>query len=143
MGAVSIEYSRYMQWLRKSDAASDARRIAKLVQGSLDELAQTVSAGGQRTKALAPLLRRDLAQTDGQIEHVEHQEAGEALPWTRLEKLTVGPFRGFRWEEQFDLRKSVVLFYGPNGSGKQAFARPSSMPSWVMWKRRLQSELVH
>lgn len=118
MGAVNIEYSRYMQWLGNSDAESDVRRIAKLIEGDLDELARTVSAGGQRARILAPLLRRNLAQTDDQIEHVEHQEAGGALPWARLEKLTVGPFRGFRWEEQFDLNKPVVLFYGPNGSGK-------------------------
>ncbi len=118
MGAVNIEYSRYMLWLQNTDAASDVKRIAKLAEGSLDGLARTVSAGGQRAKLLAPLLRQNLSLTDDKIEHVEHQEAGGALPWTRLEKLTVGPFRGFRWEEQFDLNKSVVLFYGPNGSGK-------------------------
>ena len=118
MGAVNIEYSRYMLWLRNTDAASDVKRLAKLAEVSLDRLARTVSAGGQRAKLLAPLLRQNLSLTDDKIEHVEHQEAGGALPWTRLEKLTVGPFRGFRWEEQFDLKKSVVLFYGPNGSGK-------------------------
>ena len=104
--------------MRNTDAASDVKRLAKLAEVSLDRLARTVSAGGQRAKLLAPLLRQNLSLTDDKIEHVEHQEAGGALPWTRLEKLTVGPFRGFRWEEQFDLKKSVVLFYGPNGSGK-------------------------
>jgi hypothetical protein len=118
MGAVNIEYSRFMQWLASLDAESDVRRIAKIVESDLDALAGTVSAGGQRGKMLASLLRDNLLNTDDQVEHVEHQEAGESLPWTRLEKLTVGPFRGFRWEEQFDLNRPVVLFYGPNGSGK-------------------------
>ncbi|WP_339490400.1 AAA family ATPase [Pseudomonas rhizophila] len=29
-----------------------------------------------------------------------------------------GPFRGFHNPESFDLIKRLVLFYGPNGSGK-------------------------
>jgi recombinational DNA repair ATPase RecF len=35
--------------------------------------------------------------------------------------LTLGPFRGFRTPEPFDLQKRVILFYGPNGSGKTSF----------------------
>jgi len=35
-----------------------------------------------------------------------------------LKALKIGPFRGFRREEIFDLSKRVTLFYGPNGSGK-------------------------
>lgn len=30
----------------------------------------------------------------------------------------MGPFRGFRTSETFDLDKRIVLFYGPNGTGK-------------------------
>jgi predicted ATP-binding protein involved in virulence len=41
-----------------------------------------------------------------------------AIPWTQLLRLNVGPFRGFRREEQFEFDRPVVLFYGPNGSGK-------------------------
>jgi AAA domain len=39
----------------------------------------------------------------------------------RLRHLTLGPFRGFRTPEPFDLQKRVILFYGPNGSGKTSF----------------------
>jgi energy-coupling factor transporter ATP-binding protein EcfA2 len=35
--------------------------------------------------------------------------------------MTIGPFRGFRTLEPFDLQKRVILFYGPNGSGKTSF----------------------
>jgi recombinational DNA repair ATPase RecF len=44
--------------------------------------------------------------------------ADGAWPWRRLRHLTLGPFRGFRTPEPFDLQKRVILFYGPNGSGK-------------------------
>lgn len=42
-------------------------------------------------------------------------------PWQRLRNMTIGPFRGFRTPEPFDLQKRVILFYGPNGSGKTSF----------------------
>lgn len=35
--------------------------------------------------------------------------------------MTIGPFRGFRTPEPFDLQRRVILFYGPNGSGKTSF----------------------
>ena len=35
--------------------------------------------------------------------------------------MTIGPFRGFRTPEPFDLQKRVILFYGPNCSGKTSF----------------------
>src|SRR4030095_4649658 len=41
-------------------------------------------------------------------------------PWARLRRLTLGPFRGFREQQGFDLSKRVVLCYGPNGSGKSS-----------------------
>lgn len=42
-------------------------------------------------------------------------------PWKRLRGMTIGPFRGFRNPEPFDLQKRVILCYGPNGSGKTSF----------------------
>ena len=40
------------------------------------------------------------------------------LALAKPDRLTVGPFRGFRNPESYDLTKRLILFYGPNGSGK-------------------------
>jgi recombinational DNA repair ATPase RecF len=118
MASASSEYGRFMRWLAGIEVEPDVRRIAKIVQGNLDAVDRTVSAGGQRARVLTPLLRRDLAETDDGIALPEDEAAAVPLPWTRLSRLIIGPFRGFRREEHFDLEKPVVLFYGPNGSGK-------------------------
>ncbi|HHA2973489.1 TPA: AAA family ATPase [Stenotrophomonas maltophilia] len=120
MGAVHDEYLRYMQWLAASEQPSDAKRIARIVQENLDALIPTVNNGGQRATVLTPMLRRDMDNTADVIERAQTDAAAAQLPWTRLKKLTIGPFRGFRREEEFDLSHKVVLFQGPNGSGKSS-----------------------
>ncbi|WP_205982687.1 AAA family ATPase [Paraburkholderia sp. Ac-20340] len=46
------------------------------------------------------------------------QAAYGTWPWRRLRNFTLGPFRGFRLTEKFDVAKQIVLFYGPNSIGK-------------------------
>ena len=120
MGAVYDEYLRYMQWLEAKEEPADAKRIARIVQDNLDALIPTVNNGGQRATVLTPMLRRDLDNTPDVIEPAQADAAAAQLPWTRLKKLTIGPFRGFRREEEFDLSHNIVLFQGPNGSGKSS-----------------------
>jgi DNA sulfur modification protein DndD len=40
---------------------------------------------------------------------------------SQLNKMSVGPFRGFARQEVFDLGSRLVLIYGPNGTGKSSF----------------------
>ncbi|MFL0336468.1 AAA family ATPase [Stenotrophomonas maltophilia] len=120
MGAVHDEYLRYMQWLGATEEPADAKRIAQIVQDNLDALIPTVNNGGQRATVLTPMLRRDLDNTPDVIEPAQADAAAAQLPWTRLKKLMIGPFRGFRREEEFDLSYKIVLFQGPNGSGKSS-----------------------
>lgn len=120
MGAVHDEYLRYMQWLDAQEEPVDAKRIARIVQDNLDALILTVSNGGQRGTVLTPMLRRNLGDMPDVIELAQAGAAAAQLPWTRLRKLTIGPFRGFRREEEFDLSQNIVLFQGPNGSGKSS-----------------------
>lgn len=63
-------------------------------------------------------MRQHLAYTvdEAPVARVAEQEG--AWPWARLRRLTLGPFRGFRTPESFDLDKQIILFYGSNGSGK-------------------------
>lgn len=120
MGATHDEFTRFMHWLRQQESEADVRRVAKIIHRHIGTLIPTVRNGGQRPLVLTPFLRRSLDETSDVIDAAAPDVAAAPLPWTRLQKLVVGPFRGFRRAEEFDLSKSIVLFYGPNGSGKSS-----------------------
>jgi recombinational DNA repair ATPase RecF len=84
-------------------------------------LARTSRQHSQRSIYLLGKARQELAQTPDGPPDIEAVAADGAWPWKRLRGMTIGPFRGFRNPEPFDLQKRVVLFYGPNGSGKTSF----------------------
>jgi hypothetical protein len=63
----------------------------------------------------------ELAQTPDGPPNIAAVATDGAWPWKRLRGMTIGPFRGFRMPEPFDLQKRVVLFYGPNCSGESSF----------------------
>ena len=88
---------------------------------NFDGLAQTVRQHSQRSTYLVVHARRALAQTPDGPPDIQAVAADGAWPWQRLRNMTLGPFRGFRTPEPFDLQNRVILFYGPNGSGKTSF----------------------
>jgi len=120
MGSAKQDYVRFLRWLHEPEreAPENVRRFASMILAEFDPVAATSRQRNARAAALARLARERLANTPPGLPDVEAQAASEEWLWRRLKELTVGPFRGFRREERFDLRKRIVLFYGPNGSGK-------------------------
>jgi recombinational DNA repair ATPase RecF len=120
MASSKRDFERFVISLHRPEnqTPSDVRRLANLVLAHFDELAQTSRQRNQRSIYLVPHARNSLAQTHDGPPNVEAVAADGAWAWRRLRHLTLGPFRGFRTVEPFDLQKRVILFYGPNGSGK-------------------------
>ncbi len=120
MASSKQDFQRFVAWLHlpATQAPPDVRRLANLALARFDALARTSRQHSQRSIYLVSQARQALAQTpDGPPDGAVVAEDG-AWPWMRLRSMTIGPFRGFRNPEPFDLQKRVVLFYGPNGSGK-------------------------
>jgi recombinational DNA repair ATPase RecF len=123
MASSKRDFERFVAWLHlpATQAPPDVRRLANLILARFDTLARTSRQRSQRSIYLVDQARRDMAQTpDGPPAVAAVAEDG-AWPWKRLRSMTIGPFRGFRSPEPFDLQKRIVLFYGPNGSGKTSF----------------------
>jgi recombinational DNA repair ATPase RecF len=120
MASSKRDFQRFVTWLHQPEnhAQPDVRRLANLALAHFDELAQTSRQHNQRSVCLVRQARTSLAQTPDGPPDIQATAADGVWPWRRLQHLTLGPFRGFRTPEPFDLQKRVILFYGPNGSGK-------------------------
>ncbi|MBK3752823.1 AAA family ATPase [Pseudomonas aeruginosa] len=120
MASARQDFERYVRWLYQPEkqVPEDVRRLATLALQNFDELAGTSRQRSQRSSYLVALVRTNLANTVAAPPAEALEANAGTWPWVKLRHLTLGPFRGFRTPEPFDLSKQIILFYGPNGSGK-------------------------
>ncbi|MCE5985656.1 AAA family ATPase [Pseudomonas sp. LM20] len=120
MASAAHDYQRFMQWLHhpEGQVSDDARRFGRLVLDNFESVSATSRNRSQRSVHLVDLARRHFAGLDAALPVLAALAAGPGWRWQKLTQLTLGPFRGFRHAEDFELTKRILLFYGPNGSGK-------------------------
>ncbi|MCY3003220.1 MAG: AAA family ATPase [Planctomycetota bacterium] len=123
MASSKRDFERFVASLHVpgAEAPPDVRRLANLALAQFDALASTSRQRSQRSVYLVGLARQEMTQTPESPPEFAALAVDGAWPWKRLRSMTIGPFRGFRRPESFDLQKRLVLFYGPNGSGKTSF----------------------
>ena len=111
MASSKRDFERFVAWLHSPaiQAPPDVRRLANMALSHFDALARTSRQHSQRSSYLVGKARQELAQTPDGPPEIEAVAAGGAWPWKRLRGMTIGPFRGFRNPEPFDLQKRVVL----------------------------------
>lgn len=117
------DYQNFLQWIFQPSRGipEDVLKLACLIHTHFDAIQATSSTRSQRSALLASLMRRELSTT---VPHAPDRVVGTEVSewnWRQLSRFTLGPFRGFREPEQFDLSKKITLIYGPNGSGKSSF----------------------
>jgi len=122
MGTARQDFERFVRWLHAPGrgAPEDALRFANLVLADFDAVAATAHQHNKRSERLAEIARARLEGMSAALPEMPEEAQPGAWPWVRLNRLTLGPFRGFREPQEFDLSKRVVLWYGPNGSGKSS-----------------------
>ena len=123
MASSKRDFERFVTWLHEpaNQAAADVRRMANLALANFEALERTSRQHSQRSVFLVDQARKAMAQTPDGPPAIQAVAVEGSWPWKRLRSMTIGPFRGFRTPEPFDLQKRVILFYGPNGSGKTSF----------------------
>jgi DNA sulfur modification protein DndD len=117
---ILAEYSRFLQTLDKT-ASQDVRKVANLVLQYFDDLLPLTTAQGQRVKKVAQLAKANWGTINADIQPISVKATVTANAIGQLKSLRVGPFRGFSKPEEFNLASSLVLIYGPNGTGKSSF----------------------
>lgn len=120
MASSKQDFEQFVRWLHQPEKniPSEVRKLANLSLSNFDELSQTARHRSGRSIYLVDLMRNELGATEDNEPVIAHDYEDNAWSWVNLSHLTLGPFRGFRTPEPFDLSKKIILFYGPNGSGK-------------------------
>lgn len=118
---ISSEYLRFLQTLNADGITLEVRKIANLVLQHLNTLIPLSTAQGQRIKKIVELAQSNWVSVSADIHPPTTQATAQTCSITQLKSLSVGPFRGFARQENFDLASQLVLIYGPNGTGKSSF----------------------
>ncbi|WP_029512274.1 MULTISPECIES: AAA family ATPase [unclassified Methylophilus] len=123
MASAINDFRDFVAWLHSpaSNASPNVKRLANLILQNFDRVLATSRQRSQRSVYLAGLCRNQLATVSDAMPEPAPELQNAVWPWVRLNEFSIGPFRGFRSAETFDLSKRVSLFYGPNGSGKSSF----------------------
>lgn len=120
--STKTDYEKFLTWLHaRAGVSDDIKRVANTVHTHFDRIEGTSSNQGQRSRTLAPLLTNNFPEIPSTTPAISGGPQLVAQTWVRLNQIVVGPFRGFRTQETFDLNKRIVLFYGQNGTGKTSF----------------------
>ena len=117
---VAREYKRFVAWLASKEPSDDVKRLVNIIYEKLPDLIPLGTAGRRRSRVLAPYAIKRWEQAPSVLSTHEVVRSADEHPWTKLNWLTVGPFRGFVFEETFDLQKQITLVYGANGAGKSS-----------------------
>lgn len=120
MGTIRKEYERFLGWLASQTTTTDTRRLADFVLVHFDDLLPLGTGASARSKYLVQQAQKNFDAVPAEMPAYREESATNEIPWKRLRRLEVGPFRGFVGHESFDLDKRIVLVYGPNGSGKSS-----------------------
>lgn len=120
MASSKQDFEQFVRWLHQPEknTPSNVRKLANLALSNFDELSQTTRHRSNRSIYLVELMRGALEVADDNEPAIAVENEENEWSWAKLNHLTLGPFRGFRTPEPFDLSKQITLFYGPNGSGK-------------------------
>jgi hypothetical protein len=118
---IRAEYIRFLQTLSIDDDSANVRKMANLVLQNLEILIPLSTAQGQRIKKMVLLAQESWHSLNSDIQVIQEQKTEKTCQISRLKSLSVGPFRGFAKQEDFDLSSQFVLIYGPNGTGKSSF----------------------
>lgn len=117
---ILAEYHRFLQTLANAHS-QELRKVANLVLRYFDDLLPLTTAQAQRVKKIVELAQVNWESISADIQPIPVQAAVTSNAIRQLKRLRVGPFRGFSKPEDFDLASSLVLIYGPNGTGKSSF----------------------
>lgn len=115
------EFLRFTDSLDPTIVSQDEWRLLNLFLDHLDALIPLGTAAGKRSRYIIGIACPSFDSLSAHAPQSTQEAPRSDKKLSRLNALSVGPFRGFARSETFDLGSQIVLLYGPNGTGKSSF----------------------
>jgi DNA sulfur modification protein DndD len=115
------EFDNFLNGLAEKPVSDDVKRIGNIIQKHLDALAPLGTAQGLRSKKIIELAQNEFTTAVSEITVTAEISRLNESSIKQLKSIVIESFRGFTQNEKFDLDASIVLLYGPNGTGKSSF----------------------
>lgn len=119
MSKALIEFKRFL--VKSAPTLSEyEKKLANLILGGFNEIAEVRSAGGRRGKVLAKLIVDSGEAASPALEIAAEEANANESEIVRLTKVEVEHFRGFSDKHAFEFKNPYTFVYGPNGTGKSS-----------------------
>jgi DNA sulfur modification protein DndD len=115
------EFDIFVKKLMSSNVSDDVKRICYLTYKHFSEILPLGTAHGQRSKKIIEITQKEFVATVPVMDKKEGVGENQKPFFKRMVNLEIESFRGFSSRELFDLNASIILIYGPNGTGKSSF----------------------
>ena len=105
MASAKHEYQHFIRWLHRpnGEVSEDVRRFGRLVLDNFNSVSTKTHHRSKRSAHLVSLARQQFSTNSAELPQLDSIAAATEWKWQRLSYLSLGPFRGFRRIEEFDL----------------------------------------
>lgn len=117
---VKLEFSKWLETIDKTNLSCYEKALIGIIIDHFDDIASCGTAAGARAKLIGQYIEALNKKADREDLSMLNAEVASQMV-KGLRSLSVGHFRGFGTEENFDFSTQYTFYHGPNGSGKTSF----------------------
>ncbi|MBU1044351.1 MAG: hypothetical protein KJ915_08160 [Candidatus Omnitrophica bacterium] len=119
---VKNEFYLWLERIKQDKTLNDTdKKLLNLIATNLDELYPLGRSQSKRAKRIGELIKKFSEDIKPFVSPVHSKESGNHKRVSKITRLEIGPFRGFRQKETFRFETQYTYMCGPNGSGKSSF----------------------
>jgi DNA sulfur modification protein DndD len=118
---IKSQFNHFIGNLKPDELTLYEIKLINLISDNFDSVASVGTAAGKRASLLNDLINQNRNKINIILPKIEETTKENITDIAKINSIEIENFRGFASKEIFNLDKSKILIYGPNGSGKTSF----------------------
>lgn len=118
---IKSQFNQFVRTLKTDELTPYEIKLINLITDNFESIASVGTASGKRATLINELINQNREKLQANLPEFEDNTEESTSDNLKINSIEIENFRGFASKEIFDLDKSKVLVYGPNGSGKTSF----------------------